>query len=126
MRAVPKEIKNNEKLIVRIIANGEVHEQETDENYQAVIIVDMAETLKPTFIIKSDIGLRQESLDELYSSEVFTTRVFGQWNHNDGQLKDSMILDLWFMPNENELPFTANDIEKAEFIITDNGIMSDD
>lgn len=125
MKAVPKEIASTEKLVARIIANGEVYEQEADENNQAVILVDMAETLKPMFIIKSDTGLRQESLDELYTSEIFTVNVFSEWADESNSLEDKMILNLWIEANENALPFTENDIEKAEFIITDSGIIEE-
>lgn len=123
MKAVPKEISTNEKLVARVIANGVAYEQETDENNQAVILVDMAETVKPMFIIKSDTGLRQESLDELYTSEILTVNVLSEWADESYSLEDKMILNLWIKDNENELPFTENDIEKAEFIITDSGIV---
>ncbi len=125
MQAFPKEISNTEKLVAKITADGKVYEQEADENNQAVILVDIAETIKPMFIIKSDAGLRQESLDELYTSDIFTVRVFSEWDNESETLEDKMILNLWITSNENTLPFTKNDIEKAEFIITDIGILEE-
>lgn len=117
IEAVPKKISNTEKLVARVIANDKTYEQDMDEKNQATMTIDMAETIKPVVIIKSDTGLRQESLGELFAGDIFTTKVYSEWSH-----EKKMILDLWVVP-ENEQPFIEDDIEKAEFIITNGDII---
>lgn len=124
MRAVPKEMTTSEKLIARVVANNKAYEQEVDENNQTVILVDIAEAIAPMFIIKSDMGVRQEVLEEVYTSEIFTGRVFSEWDHEeDNSLKATMKLKAWIVADEEAPPFTENDIEKAEFIIADSGVI---
>lgn len=114
MYAIPKEIRNGEKLIAKITANGETYEEETDDNYKAEFIVDMTEKIKPGFIIKSDSGIRQESLDELLTQDIFTTHVYSEWTN-----KNKDVLSLWVRSRKGEPPFAEEDIEKAEFIVVD-------
>lgn len=124
MRAVPKEMTTSEKLIARVVTNNKAYEQEVDENNQAVMLVDIAEAIAPMFIIKSDMGVRQEVLEEVYTSEIFTGRVFSEWDYEeDNSLKATTKLKAWIVADEEAPPFTENDIKKAEFIIVDSGVI---
>nr|WP_307992066.1 hypothetical protein [uncultured Niameybacter sp.] len=118
MKAIPKEIENREKLIARIVANDKVYEQEVDGNNQAFILVDIVESIEPILIIQSDTGVRQEVLEKVYTDDIFTGRVFGEWDREEG--KSFKTLNAWITVDEEALPFTENDIEKAEFIIVGN------
>lgn len=116
MKAVPKEIKSGEKLFARLSSEGKVYEKEVNENNTASFEIDFTEKIQPAFVLKSETGIRQEVLEEQYTSELFTNIVTGDWDSTD---ESKVILKIGI---EGELPFKESEIEKAEVIAVDTGI----
>lgn len=114
MHAVPKEINNNETLIAKITAGDKVYEQEADQNGNAVILVDMIDVIKPMFIIKSETGVKQETLPDEYTDEALSVEIHTQWGEPEVESWD---LSLWIVKTDKELPFEKSDIAKAEFLL---------
>lgn len=119
MSAVPKEADNGEVLIAKVTANGRDYQQEADESNQAVLVIDMADFIKPAFLLKSYTGIRQEVLDEIYTGELFTYNIEGSWSR---QPERKMLLYARISARETGFLFAEHDIDRAEFIIRDTGI----
>lgn len=121
MRAVPKELAAGETMFARVTADGRQQEQRMDENGQAVILVDMAKTITPEFVIRSDAGVRQEALNEIHTNDILSSRIVGQWDW-DNAVDGKKPLNLWIEAyGDRGLPFTADQVEKAEFIVVNSG-----
>lgn len=117
MQAVPKELKGGEKIIAKVIANGKEYEKEVDENNRAVMEVEIANTIKPIFIIKSDTDIKQEALKKKHTSEIFTDLVSSEWVE-DEEDASKMRLDAWINGD-----FKEEDIVSAKFIVVDSGVV---
>ena len=115
MSAIPKEISNDETLIAKITAGDKVYEQQADKSGTAVILVDIIDTIKPMFIIKSETGVRQEALPEQYTNQELTIDIYTDWNDVDRD--DQWKLNLWILKTDKELPFNKSDIANAEFML---------
>lgn len=116
MQAEPKQINDDEKLIAKVIANGKEYEQAADENNQAVITVEITDRITPVFIIKSDMGIKQEVLEEMYVSDIFTNTAQSEWLDNELDM-NKIALHAWINGD-----FKKEDIAKAEFVVVDTGI----
>ena len=121
MMAVPKERKSGETLVASIIVGGQVYQQEADDYDRAVLLVDMAESIKPAFVLKSSEGIRQESLDEMYTGELFTRRVETNWSLDSESSGDRNLLYAWISPANESMPLDEDVIERVELIIRDTG-----
>ncbi|MEG0580138.1 MAG: hypothetical protein RR490_09500, partial [Niameybacter sp.] len=125
MRAIPKKMANTETLIARITAGEKVYEQEVASNNEAVMLIGMVETIQPMFIIQSEEGVRQETLEECYTGGIFDVNMGSEWEDRDSGSGISMVLNLWTEEDASTLPFPTEDVEKAEFIIVNSGIVED-
>lgn len=123
MRGVPKELASGETVFARVNADGRLQEQELDENYQAVILVDMARVIQPEFVIRSDAGIRQEAMEEIQTSDLLSSHFICMWDLNNA-VDNKKPLSLWIEPyGEGGLPFAADQVEKAEFILVNSGVV---
>lgn len=123
MRGVPKELAAGETVFARVIADGRQQEQELDENNQAEILVDMAREILPEFVIRSDAGIRQEAMEEIQTSDLLSSHFVCQWDFNnaaDGKTPLSLWIESY---GEGGLPFAADQVEKAEFILVNSGVV---
>lgn len=138
MRAVPKELKSGETLFARVEAGGKTYEQATDADYQAVLAVDMAEEITPVFVIRSDAGVRQESLDSIYVTDRFIVPFQSTWldslESSSGATtgldsiplsKGKHVLSMRIQLNETSPLFTREDIETASFVVLSTSAMEE-
>lgn len=138
MRAVPKELKAGETLFARVEAGGKTYEQVADADYQATLAVDMAEEITPVFVIRSDAGVRQESLDSIYVADRFIVPFQSTWldssesssgtttNLDNIPLsKDQHVLSMRIHLNETSPLFTKEDIETASFVVLSTSAMEE-
>lgn len=113
MYAMPKEMEQGEMLVAQVVADGQIYEQEMGEGNRTEILVDRCNLIKPSFIIKSDVRVRREVLEDISTQELFLIHISGNW------LVEAFCVSI---EEEKILPFEADDIESAEFIIVDSGI----
>ena len=107
MKAVPKELQNNETRLARITADGTTHEQKTDAAGTATLLIYPAEYIQPSFVIQSPSGMKQEALEDIYVMNYISSSVHAGWNHEREAVDEELILDLYLedMPDQ---PFTAD------------------
>lgn len=125
MSAVPKELRPGEILTARVTAGGQIYEKELDEHNRAVLVIDVADCVEPSFVLTSPAGTRQESLDALYTGQLFTCEVQGNWSRDAEEDSGRNLFYAWISPgtDRDALPFEESDIEEAQFIIKDTGIV---
>lgn len=117
-RAVPKEIKAGEQLLVKVIADGKTYEGEADANGCAVIRIEPAGNVQVTFILRSDSGVRQESFPEQGTAEALRVHVRSEWAETSAVAEQvKMQLTTWIDGTNDSLPFARTDIEKTEYIM---------
>lgn len=114
LHVVPKELSEDEVIIARVYAGDRIYEKQADEDGRAKLLVDMAETVTPVLLIKSDRGLRQEALEETYTGNLFDAEVYSVWG-------DSYSLVTYISPYERELPFDPEKVAKAEYVVVNSG-----
>lgn len=113
MYAMPKEMEQGEMLVAQVVADGQIYEQEMGEGNRTEILVDRCNLIKPSFIIKSDVRVRREVLEDISTQELFLIYISSNW------LEEAFCVSI---EEEKILPFEADDIVSAEFIIADSGI----
>ena len=123
MRAVPKELQNNETLIARITADGKTYEQSADSNGTATILIDPVDSIQPGFVIQSPSGIRQEMLPEYALIHYISGYVQALWNH-ESETDDTMLLDFYLADMDGQ-PFTADEIAAAKCIVVNTGEQRD-
>lgn len=129
--AVPKEQREGEILTARIAAGGQVYEQQLDEYNQTVFEIDVTDSVEPSLRLTSPDGVRQESLDVLYTSQLLTFEVQGNWSADAGEAGSGTdgrnLFYAWVSPgsDRDRLPFEEEDIAEAQFIIEDTGIVAE-
>lgn len=114
MYAMPKEMEQGEMLVAQVVADGQIYEQEMGEGNRTEILVDRCNLIKPSFIIKSDVRVRREVLEDISTQELFLIHISSNW------LEEAFCVSI---EEEKILPFEADDIVSAEFIIADSGIV---
>lgn len=119
MQAFPKEISNEEELFARVYAGEAMYEEKADAEGYAEILIDMAETVKPVFVMKSENGTRQEAMEETYTGYLFEADVYSTWGYSEGDMK--WRLTTWVNAREDSLPFDPEEVETAEYIIKSLG-----
>ncbi len=125
MLGIPKELKNNETLVARITANGKTYEQPADANHQATLLIEPAETIQPSFIIKSANGVRQEALNEEYPLDYLTIPLECAWREPTQESPEGQaVLDIYLAPQDTTIPLQAEDIAKVECIVVNTGIVN--
>lgn len=125
MQGIPKELKNNETLVARITANGKTYEQPADANHQATLLIEPAETIQPSFIIKSANGVRQEALNEEYPLDYLTIPLECAWREPTQESPEGQaVLDIYLAPQDTTIPLQAEDIAKVECIVVNTGIVN--
>ena len=92
------------------------YQQELDGDYQACILVDRAKTIEPMFIMQSEFGVRQEVVDPIDTTDLFSAPVWSGWEEDGNALPNSMILRLMLEEKES-LHFARADIAAAEFLL---------
>lgn len=128
MSAVPKEMDDREILTARIAAGDRVYEQVMDGDNRAVMVIGLVDSITPSFVIKSPDGIRQETLDEIYLDNLLTCQVNGSWSADVGlnpAEEGRNMVYAWISAEDGRdtLPFGEEDIEKAEFIVENSGIV---
>ena len=129
--AVPKEQREGEILTARIAAGGQVYEQQLDGHNQTVFEIDVTDSVEPSLRLTSPDGVRQESLDVLYTSQLLTFEVQGNWSADAGEADSGTdgrnLFYAWVSPgsDRDRLPFEEEDIAEAQFIIEDTGIVAE-
>lgn len=113
MYAMPKEMEQGEMLVAQVVADGQIYEQEMGEGNRTEILIERCNLIKPSFIIKSDVRVRREVLEAISTRELFLIHISGNW------LEEAFCVSI---EEEKILPFEADDIVSAEFIIVDSGI----
>lgn len=113
MKAIPKEITVDERLIAKIVTENNTYEKELDENNTATFEIDIEQVLEPIFMIKSDTTLKQEKLIERYTTDMLSKNIHSEWSNDEKH-----ILEVWINGNEDSLFLTKDEIDKAEFIVT--------
>lgn len=118
IKAVPKEISETETLYARIYAGDQVYEEEMDRDGRVQIPVEMAETIRPVILIKSEGKTRQETLGEQYTGNMFEAQVYSTWEDAN---KEKWGYTIWISPGDYGLPFDPDQVEKAEFVVQNTG-----
>lgn len=113
--AQPKEQRTGERLFARIEADGRTYEQELGMDGRTEILIEWTDQIKPVLVLKSNLGERRETLEKVSAQELFAVKVFGEW------MEESFCLVI--KEGEHPLPFGKEEIEQAEFIIADSGIV---
>ena len=109
IEAVPKVVSKKEKIFAKIITDHRSYEQELNEEYKAVVDIDITERLEPIIIIQTDGGVKQEVLEEQYTDYIFQDMVRGSWEDNGGS---EFYCNAWLQGS-----IEAEDIISAKFII---------
>lgn len=120
MQAFPKELSEDESIFARIYAGDRIYEKQADEDGRAEILIDMTDSIKPVFVIKSDNSVRQEALNDAYTGYLFEAGVNSIWGAQESL--GSYSLTTWITPYSDELPFDPNEVAKAEFVVKNSGI----
>lgn len=115
VNAQPKEQRMGERLFIRIEADGRTYEQELGTDGRTEVLIEWTDQIKPVLVLKSDLGERRETLEEVSAKELFMVKVSGQW------MEEAFCLVI--KEGESPLPFGEEEIEQAEFIIEDSGIV---
>ncbi len=119
MEAIPKEIKSSEKVIAKVKANNHFYEKELDENNSAKIEIDFCDSLTPSFVIKSSDSLKEEFLNDIYTTDFINVSVETKWDDNSSK-NNKNVLNLWISENTDGLTYTNDDIKSAEFLLCEN------
>lgn len=122
VQATPKEQMADEILSVRIDAGESSYEQLMDENGRTTFLLGHVGSLRPTLILRSDAGVRQEVLEEIYTDSYFTYSLYSQWGEGDSGPQQKEELTLWLTPPESGAPFSTQEIQQATFLVYDTGV----
>lgn len=128
LRAVPKTLSVGEELFARVYAGDQVYEAQADSDGLAVVETEMAEYIKPVFLIKSADGLRQEALDEVYTGSLFEADIETLWGEtspgggNPDSEAEKWGLTVWIYARNERLPFAPEEVTSAEFVVKNSGV----
>ncbi len=114
MRAIPKDQAFDEVMIACIPVNGQSFEPEPASQGTAVIRIPLTDAFTPSFVIRSETGIRQESLEEQYPLSLLSCYAYAFWNEEN-------ILRIDIHDTSEKFPFTKEDLASAEFRIIDTG-----
>jgi len=123
VHAMPKALAESETVFVRLYAGESIYEKEADEDGRTEFLIDMAETVRPVVLMKSEAGIRQEALEETYTGYLFAADLYTVWGDEDGSVPWG--LTTWLTHEGSELPFDPAEVEKAEYVIKPTGIPVD-
>lgn len=113
--ALPKDLEAGERILAQIEVDGQTYEQELGTDNRAEILVEKAEWIKPVLVLKSDSGERREVLEEQSTRALLAVNISHEW------MVESFCLVM--EEGQQPFPFVKEDIETAEFIIADSGIV---
>lgn len=134
--AIPKEINITEKVIARLETDNNVYEAELDDNNQASFSIDLTNTIRPSLLIQSMTGKRQESLDEIDAKSLFSIHTISEWvspstdssDSNPNTLKAEPVptqLSLWVQNSESSSLLASDKIKQAVFVIVNTQIQNE-
>lgn len=124
MQAIPKEISKDEEIVARIYAGEAMYETKADAGGCAELLIDMAESVKPVFLIRSENGVRQEAMEETYTGYLFEADIYSVWG--DSESTESWGLTTWVNARDGgSLPFSPEDVETAEYVVKNTGTAAD-
>jgi len=125
---IPKELSDQETVFVRIYAGESIYEKETDADGRAEFLINMAENIRPVVLVKSESGVRQESLEVTDTGYLFEADMYTVWGEDEARNGESgkWGLTTWISSVEGSLPFEPGDVEKAEYVIMPAGVVVKD
>lgn len=121
--AVPKELAADETVAAKVIAGDAEYEAELDENGRAALLVEPDDMLKTIIQIRSENGVRQQILEERQTGAILACKTNSEWLDDSNAAPGSRgLLNVWVTGPEFGLPFTKEDVAKAEFIVVNSGM----
>lgn len=125
LKAIPKEIRNDETLVFKIDTGEKVLEVAADQNYQAQTKISMTPSVQVLAVFQSESGVRQETFEPIDTAGLFTLSLSSVWG-DEGNSEDAKWgYTVWLEPDwtaDSLLPFDPKQVEKAEFVIHNSGI----